>query len=132
MLFETTKVPVRKCSCGLEQRVAVLLSYAIFWAGGFVFFFMEKKNKFVRFSAMQSIIVGTAWFAAWLSLMLLGGLLGMFADPLKTLFFALNVLVGAAAAGVIAILAIQGWKGNKVALPIAGALAESWSKTIEA
>jgi len=129
MFFETTKVPNRKCSCGVEQRVAVLLSYLLGWIGGLIFFFMEKENKFVRFSSMQSLILSAGWTAVWLTLTIFGGVLGMISPALYYLFLAFNVLVFLAFAGLVALLTVQGWKGYKVKLMIIGGLAEQWSKS---
>jgi uncharacterized membrane protein len=116
----------------MEQRVAVLLAYLLGWVGGLIFFFVEKENKFVRFSAMQSLIVSAGWFAVWLTLAIFGGVLSVVSLGLGYVFTALNVLLFLAFAGIIALLTVQGWKGNKVKLPIVGELAEKWSKSAEA
>ena len=46
--------------------------------GGIAFLILEKKNAFVRFYAMQSTILGIAWFAAAIAftivLMILGSI----------------------------------------------------------
>src|ERR1700737_3085940 len=34
--------------------------------GGIIFYILEKRNGFVRFYAMQSIIFGGAWFLFWI------------------------------------------------------------------
>ena len=47
----------QKTSMGMEQNVAGLLCYLVGWVTGLVFFLMEKENRFVRFHAMQSIVV---------------------------------------------------------------------------
>ncbi len=40
-----------------EQRLAAAISYVFGWAMGFVFFlFAEKRNRFVRFHALQSLL----------------------------------------------------------------------------
>jgi len=48
---------VAKTSTGLEENVAGLLCYVLGWITGLVFFMLEKENQFVRFHAMQSIVV---------------------------------------------------------------------------
>ena len=45
----------------LPPNVAAALA-CIPLAGGIVFYLLEKRNGFVRFYAMQSIIFGGAWF----------------------------------------------------------------------
>ncbi|MCK9460174.1 MAG: hypothetical protein M0R80_11090 [Proteobacteria bacterium] len=131
MFFETTRVPDRKCSCGVEQRVAVLLSYLLGWIGGLIFFFIEKENKFVRFSAMQSLILSAGWTAVWLTLVIFGSVLGHLSLALGYLFTGLNVLVFLAFAGLVALLTVQGWKGSKVKLMVIGGLAEQWSRSAD-
>jgi len=40
----------------LKPNMAALLCYAGFWVTGIVFLFIERKNKLVRFHAMQSLV----------------------------------------------------------------------------
>ena len=40
----------------LKPNIAGLLCYLLFWVTGIIFLILEKKNQFVRFHAMQSII----------------------------------------------------------------------------
>jgi len=46
-----------KSSTGMQPNVAGLLCYLAGWITGLIFYLIEKENKFVRFHAMQSIIV---------------------------------------------------------------------------
>ncbi len=46
-----------KTSTGMEPNVAGLLCYVLGWITGLIFYLIEKDNKFVRFHAMQSIVV---------------------------------------------------------------------------
>lgn len=41
----------------LKPNVAGLICYAGFWVTGIVFLIIERKNKLVRFHAMQSLVV---------------------------------------------------------------------------
>lgn len=45
-----------KSSTGMKARTAALLACLFGWAGGVVFFFLEKESRFVRFYAIQSIL----------------------------------------------------------------------------
>jgi uncharacterized membrane protein len=51
---------------GLDANVAAALAYAIGWVSGAVFLFFEQENKFVRFHALQSIIVFGGLSIAWM------------------------------------------------------------------
>jgi len=42
---------------GLQQNVAGLLCYVLGWITGIIFLVIEKDNKFIRFHAVQSIVV---------------------------------------------------------------------------
>jgi uncharacterized membrane protein len=48
-------------STGLPSNVAAALA-CIPLVGGLIFYILEKRDEFVRFYAMQSIIFGGAWF----------------------------------------------------------------------
>ena len=48
-------------STGLPSNIAAALA-CIPLIGGIVFFILEKRDPFVRFYSMQSIVFGMAWF----------------------------------------------------------------------
>lgn len=48
---------------GLEPNVAALLAYLFLGIGGLIIYLIEKENKFVRFAAMQSIVLGVTVLA---------------------------------------------------------------------
>ena len=45
-----------KQSSGLSKNTAAALCYVAGWVSGLVFLLVEKKDEFVRFHAMQSIV----------------------------------------------------------------------------
>ena len=102
-----------KTSTGMNQNVAGLLCYLAGWITGLIFFLIEKENKFVRFHAMQSMMV-------------FGGL--------TVLFMALGFIpiVGWMLMPVLAILQLILWvllmvkayQGQTFKLPVIGDLAE--------
>ena len=51
-----------KCSINMQPNLAALLSYLLGFVTGLIFYLIEKDNKFVRFHAMQSILVFGALF----------------------------------------------------------------------
>src|SRR3989449_11193531 len=51
----------RSTSTGLPANVAAAIA-CIPLIGGIIFYILEKRDGFVRFYAMQSIIFGCAWF----------------------------------------------------------------------
>ena len=56
------KVSLGATSCGMKAELAATLSYVLGFVTGIVFFIVEKKNEFVRFHAMQSIILFASLF----------------------------------------------------------------------
>lgn len=53
-----------RTSTGMQQNVEALLTYVAGFVTGIVFLIIEKENKFVRFHAMQSILVSASLFIA--------------------------------------------------------------------
>ena len=53
-------IVTEKSSTGLDANLAAMLCYAIGWVTGLIFFVVEKDSRFVKFHAMQSIIVSLA------------------------------------------------------------------------
>ena len=52
-------------SSGLEPNIAAGLACIFPLVGGFVFLLIEKKSAYVRFYAMQSILMGATMFCTW-------------------------------------------------------------------
>ncbi len=46
-----------RSSFGMDENIAGLLCYVLHFITGIVFFFSEKQSRFVKFHAMQSILV---------------------------------------------------------------------------
>ena len=102
-----------KTSVELDENVAGLLCYVLGWVSGLVFFLIEKKNKFVRFHALQSIIVfGTLFVASFIL-----GWIPFIGWVIKWLIWVLALVLWI-------ILMIKAYQGEKFKLPWAGDLAE--------
>ncbi len=108
-----------KTGTGLEPNVAGLLCYVLGWITGIVFLVLEKDDKFVRFHAIQSIIVFGAinvvsfvlWMFTWI--------------PFVWVFFlVVNALVGVLAFILWIVLMLKAYGGQKYKLPVAGDIAE--------
>lgn len=109
----------KKSSTGLDSNIGGLLSYVLGWITGLIFFLIEEKDEFVRFHAMQSIIV----FGA---ITVLSIVLGIFftvpyIGPVLGAFFWIATVV------LWIILMVKAYKGERYKLPIAGNLAEKYS-----
>jgi uncharacterized membrane protein len=60
-----TDATARPTTTGLPSNVAAALA-CFPLIGGIIFYVLEKRDSFVRFYAMQSIIFGAAWFFFWM------------------------------------------------------------------
>jgi len=111
---------MEKSSTGLDENVAGLLCYVLGWVSGLVFFLLEQENKFVRFHAIQSILVfGTITVAS----IVLGWI------PFIGVVF--SVLIGVLGFALWIILMIKAYQGAKFKLPWSGDLAEKWAGSVD-
>ena len=109
---EKNDIPLES-STTLAPRLAGFLCYLGVWISGIVFLVIEKKNRWVRFHAAQSIVTfGTLWIAG----MVLGNL-----PYVKYVFSpAITIL------GIILwiVLMVKAYNGERYKLPWAGDIAE--------
>jgi uncharacterized membrane protein len=99
---------------GLDANVAATLAYLVGWVTGIVFLFFEQENKFVRFHALQSIIVFGSLSVAWmiaLSVPFLGWIVAFLVIPPVSAFLWLFLMYKA-------------YQGERYKLPFAGEMAE--------
>lgn len=62
-MAEVTKVEVdsdvnKKSSTGMEPKIAILIAYIFSFIGGLIIWLIEKENKFVKWNALQAMILG--------------------------------------------------------------------------
>jgi len=114
-----------KTSSGLQANMAALLSYLAGWITGLIFFLIEKDNKFVRFHAMQSIIVFGAFSAIGIVISVIASLaIAIHAYFLLPLIGLASTLLWLVALILWIVLMIKAYQGEKIKLPIAGDIAE--------
>ena len=97
---------------GLDSNVAGLLCYLGIWITGIVFLVIERKDNFVRFHALQSIIVfgSLSIFSAILSqIPFIGGILG--------------AVLGIGMFILWVVLMIKAYQGEQYMIPVAGDIA---------
>ena len=112
-----------KTSMGMEQNVEGLLCYVRGFITGIVFFVMEKENKFIRFHAMQSIVVFGAIFVVDIFLSIMNAFIGI-----HWIFSLLLGLIGLLTFILWLVLMLQAYQGKMFKLPVAGDIAEKNSK----
>jgi uncharacterized membrane protein len=111
-------------SMKMDPKMAALFSYALVWVSGLVFFFLERKNSFVRFCAAQSFLFfgGIAVIQLILQLILRIPLLGFLLSPILSLLVSVLTVIGVVA---WIFLMVQAYRGVKVKIPIVGDYAEA-------
>jgi uncharacterized membrane protein len=98
---------------GIKPNIAALLAYLLGFISGLIFLLIEKKNKFVRFHAMQSIITFGAIFVGQWALTFFP-ILGLLLSGLLSIF----------GVGLWVVLMVKAYQGEKFKLPWAGDIAE--------
>ena len=104
---------MEKTSTGLAENVAGLLCYVLGWISGIVFLLIEPENKFVRFHAIQSIVV--------FGILNLAGIILGWIPVIGSVFAWIFSIVGFILWIVLMVKAVQ---GSKYKLPWAGGFAE--------
>jgi uncharacterized membrane protein len=110
-----------KTSTGIQANVAGLLCYVLGWVTGLIFFLIEKENKFVRFHALQSIIV---FGALCVFQIVIGSFTMIGLSFIAPLFSLVTGLVALLAFILWIVLMIKAYQGEMFKLPIAGDIAE--------
>ncbi len=107
---------MEKTASGLQENVAGLLCYVLFWVSGLIFYLIETDNKFVRFHAVQSIIVF--------------GFLNIIGIVFGWMYYigtVMGPIVGLISFALWIALMVKAYQGTMYKLPVVGDLAEKWS-----
>ena len=123
--------PIEATSTGLNARTEALLSYLFGWVSGLVFFVIERKNKYVRFHAIQSFLYFGSLAIVLGILKLLGAILGSIFLIGFVLGFIFNIavfLVGFIVFVSWVYLMVQAYRGKKPKVPFFGDFAERFSR----
>ncbi len=129
-------VAATKSSTGLDDNVASLLAYLFQFLGGLIFFLIEKDSRFVRFHAMQSMLLSGAFWvgliALWLVSFVLTLILGQISGLLAGLVWVITLLLQLVlcVGGLIGFIfcMIKAYQRQYFKLPLLGAYAEKFSQ----
>jgi len=115
----------KKSSTGMDPKIAVLLSYLFSFIGGLVFWLIEKENKFVKWNALQALILGIVEVA---SVILFSAILGWI-PFIGWFFFSWLGWVIWAAAWILGIIAIiMAFQGKTFRIPGIASLTDKYFK----
>ncbi len=102
-----------KTALGIDENIEGLLCYFLGFITGILFLILEKDNKFVRFHAMQSIVISVVFIV-------ISVIIGM----IPIIGWVLSPLIGLVGLILWLLLMFKAYKGEKFKLPIAGDFAE--------
>ncbi len=105
--------PVPKSSLGMDENVAALLAHVFGIVSGIIFFALEKESRFVKFHAMQAIllsIVSVVVYTVLGMIPIIGWIIGMF----MPLVFLVAWII----------LMLKAYKNEWYKLPVIGDIAE--------
>ncbi|HOX24640.1 MAG TPA: DUF4870 domain-containing protein [Candidatus Krumholzibacteria bacterium] len=104
---------MNQSSTGLSENVAGALCYSLLWITGLIFLLVERSSGYVRFHAMQSLLVFGLISVAGVVVQLLPGV-GAF----------LGGVLGLLAVVLWIVLMVKAWQGERFKLPLIGDEAE--------
>jgi len=105
----------------MKPNTAAGLSYIAGWLSGVIVLSLEKRNRFVRFHAMQSILFSLTFIVFWF-------IIGAFSAALPS--GALGCIISLVVLGVFARwvkLLVDAFQGKYVKLPVIGNYAERYA-----
>lgn len=115
---ESSTVAVEKepTMSGLDENIAGLLCYLFSIIAGIIFLVIEKENKFIRFHAMQAIMLFIVFVGVSLLL-----------NIIPVIGFFISLLMGPFIFCLSVFLMYQAYQGKMYKLPFLGDLAEQHS-----
>jgi uncharacterized membrane protein len=107
----------------LQPNIAAALACFFSVLGGIVFLVLEKKNQFVRFYAMQSVLFGVVAIVLFIVVAIVNTVLHVIPliGPLIGLLLSLVVFLGIGAVSVITI--VKAFLGKEWEIPVLGPIA---------
>ncbi len=107
----------KKTTLEMPENVEALLTYVVMWVTGIVFLILEKKSKFVKFHAMQSLVTFLGLTVLMLILAYVPLIGGLLVNLTKILMLVLWI-----------VLMVKAYQGEKYKLPVIGDIAEGLLK----
>lgn len=111
--------------CGLRSNVAAALSYVLTIPTGIVFLIMDRNNKFIRFHAVQAILLGGVWVVIWAALATVSvAILPLLPAFLWYINSLLHIILVCGICSLWLFLIYGAYRGKRFKLPVIGDIAE--------
>lgn len=114
----------KKSTTGMEPKVAALISHVgapvgAGWLSGLIIYLLEKENRFVKFHAMQSLVIGVAEAILYIiSGFLMFAIIGFICIP----------VIWIASLVIRIIIVMKANNGEYYKFPWLGNMADNWTK----
>jgi uncharacterized membrane protein len=121
-IVEDSGVTTQSTSSGLPSNVAAALA-CFPLIGGIIFYLLEKRDSFVRFYAMQSIIFGATWILFCIASGIIFGIFALMGDPFVRLWHLLSSLIHLGFFAIMIIAMVKAFSGARWDIPYIGPIA---------
>jgi uncharacterized membrane protein len=116
---------------GIDGNIAALLGYII-WIVALILLIIEKENRFVKFHAIQSLLLHAAAIVVFIALVIVMTILGIVLamahlGALAGLLWLLYMVVVLGYIGALIFSAVKAYGGVEFKLPIIGEMAAKWA-----
>ena len=109
---------------GLDERLAGVLCYSVWWVTGGLFLLLERQHRIIRFHAAQSLILFGVVSALLVAFGALSAVSLMLSGALYELMQVFGKLLWLGATVVWLVLVLRAWRGEVWRVPLVAALAD--------
>ncbi len=109
---------------GLDERLAGVLCYSVWWVTGGLFLLLERQDRIIRFHAAQSLILFGAVSALLVAFGALSAVSLVLSSALYELMQVFGKLLWLGATVVWLVLVLRAWRGEVWRVPLVAALAD--------
>jgi uncharacterized membrane protein len=109
---------------GLDERLAGVLCYSVWWVTGGLFLLLERQHRVIRFHAAQSLILFGVVSALLVAFGALSAVSLMLSSALYELMQVFGKLLWLGATVVWLVLVLRAWRGEVWRVPLVAALAD--------
>lgn len=109
---------------GLDERLAAVLCYSVWWITGGLFLLLERQHRTVRFHAAQSLVLFGAISAVLVALGAVSALALMLSSQAYQAVRVFGDLLWGGAAVLWLVLVLRTWRGDVWRVPLVAALAD--------
>jgi uncharacterized membrane protein len=115
-------------SFGLSPNVAAGIASFFTWLGGLIILLGNPPQQWVRFVAVQSIVLFVSYIVAMIAIAVISGMLAVAHLGVISIFLGfVNLLIGIAYFVAWLIATIKAFQGSALRLPFVADIADRWA-----